>query len=166
MDRGQSLLKKLTFTMPSLIVHPSGWIPKRTSELGMLGGPLVELAMVGGLSGNDYVKILTWDTFGDTLMYIPADPREEYTRSQLDEMFGNDFLASDLLTLHYDLFWHNKVVTHRVSELRFFNGKTDCNLDLHQVGYKNFTEYIPLYCLTYNADTENAEYCYFTPCDT
>jgi len=147
-------LGTLTFYMPSLICDPSGWVPKSTDDLGMLGGPIVEDAL-----DTDLIRILTWDTFGETLMYVPDNIRGEYTRAELDDVFGNDFLSNDLLTLHYDLFWHNRVVTHRVSELRFFNGKTDCNMDLHRVDY---TEYMPLYCLTYRADTVNSEYCYFT----
>ena len=147
---------------PVLLVDPSGWVPKHTDKLGTLGSQIVELAL-----GNDCVKILTWNTFDNTLMYIPDDPRKEYTRDQLDEMFGNTLLATDLLTLHYDIFWHNRVATHRIAEVRFFNGTIECNTDLHHVNFVvsnpgESAKAYSLYCLVYGADTAGCEYCYFT----
>jgi hypothetical protein len=144
-------------TAPVLLVDPSGWVPKHTDKLGTLGSQIVELAL-----GNDCIRILTWDESENELMYIPDDPRQEYTKADLDKMFGNTLEATDLLTLHYDIFWRNRVTTHRITEVRFFNGRIECNMDLYCVNHKHSGHAYSLYCLTYGADTAGCEYCYFT----
>lgn len=151
---------------PVLLVDPRKWVPKLPfTALGTLGSQIVELAL-----GHDCVKILTWDESENELMYIPDDPKQEYTKADLEQMFVNanpDFLqasllANDLLTLHYDIFWRNRVTTHRITEVRFFNGRIECNMDLYCVNYKHSGNAYSLYCLTYGADTAGCEYCYFT----
>lgn len=148
MDRGQRVLEKPAFIMPPLNVEPRtpGWILKHTDELGQNAGGFIKSSLEA-----DWVQILNWDTFNDCLMYIPDTFKEIYSLQELNEMFGNDYLVEDLMTLD-DLFWTNsKVVSHQVSGLRLYDypGYTST------IGSENLDAYIKsdlgLYCIEYKS---------------